>query len=142
MPLSVENTYHDRPSAQNLSTQTVTLAEGWKVLDLDQPFILIGQLNQPADYESVSGMILSVSVANTVVSFQLVINGTPAGSIRTARIKTNSTDKNYTFFGDTSDFSAGDEVTGRWMTDKGTVTMEELTIKLHGIACSRLVSEC
>jgi len=129
---------HDRQTVADQNTQVTTLIDTFE--DITNATLTTKNLGQRGNYSFFFSIVAQASAANTMATFQLLINGTPEGAPRTLSIKTNNQDIGTTILGLLEGVTGGDVLQAQWKTDKGVLTMSEFNILIDGIPAARLVA--
>ena len=134
---NLDYTFHDRQfvtSSNSQSTSSLTL------VDIVGATLTLKNLEEEGNYTIFFSLIVSATIANTIVSFQLLVNGIPFSIMtRDLTIKTNNNDVSDTFIGIGLNLIEGDIMQLQWKTDKGTVTLSEFNFLIDGIREERVV---
>ena len=132
-----EPIFHDR---QAVIDQSGTMTSSASFVDIPGATITTVELGQPATYLIWFSVLLSPSVAITLASFRVLVDGVPVAPMaRTISLKTVNQDVGFTFMGK-FEMEGSKVIQGQWMTDKGTLTMVEFNIALDGIPSVRVIT--
>lgn len=97
-------------------------------------------LGEPGDYIVIASLILSASLPLTTLVIRALVDGTPITPMgRTLLIKTSNNDIGYTILGRVEALGPGVTVMFEWKTDKGVVTLSEISFVADGLPGSRIV---
>lgn len=136
--INPDHTRHDRQFVvDQVSQNTSSLV----FVDITNAILTAKDLEDEGNYDVIFSFMISPSVANTLASFEILVNGAPITIMpRTLLLKTNGAQVTPTFLGFSEDIVAGDVVTVQWKTDKGTLTMDEFNFKIDGMVEDRVIT--
>lgn len=136
-PSEREPIFHDR---QFVIDQTPQTTSSLTFVDVTNAVLTTKDLAQTANYTVVFAFIISASVANTIATFTVNVNGVPMSQVpRTVSIKANNSDLGNTFLGVAETLEASDVIQAQWKTDKGILTMAEFNFLIDGIPVARII---
>lgn len=101
--------------------------------------ITAGDLGESGTYTMSFSVIVSASLNNTTISFQMLNDGVPLGLERTIEVRVKDIDLGYTFTGCIEDVNAGDVIKAQYKTSAGTATISEFSIIADGVPSRRIV---
>ncbi len=120
---------------QFVSNQIPQNTSSGTFVDVTGATLTTKNLRQDGNYLILLPVSVSASVANTTAQFRILVNGSPiSGMPRNLVLKTSNTDVGFTFAVFTDGITDGDVFQVQWLTDKGTLTLNEFDFLMDGIA--------
>lgn len=135
MPLFQETTFHDRQCKidENSTNTSSTI-----FADVLGSTLTTKDLGSDGSYTASLSILMFSSLNNTTISFRLLANGSPIGSVRNLSIRFKDLDIGYTLLA-CVEVGPGVVLQLQWKTDIGTITSSERGMIIDGIPLHRVV---